>query len=398
VTFPAVTSLQFYLYVADGYGLAFFMACLSAFFLTRKKARPILASLLLTLSVAIYQAYLTVTVTLLLLFLFTELFFGKESVLALFRRGLLFLLSGAASVLAYYGILFLILRLTGQTLLEYQGVSSGFSPSSFSLAASFWNMGKTTLDFFFDFSQGIAFFPVFNLIFFGFTALILLGMVFTAKPPVARCLLSLLFLFLLPVGGTLLALLNAHVDYHMLMKMGFLTPYLIPLLLYEKGAFSLSWERVKRWSILLLTVFLVFCQVVLAAASYHKAQLAYEKSYGVLMRLAHQMEQTPKALSCEKLLVVGALPGSEAYSVNFPPDVTGTTDSYLLRADDESVGQSILCSALNDYIGTEFSFLAGEEKAAWGKRSDVAAMPVFPEEGSVAVKEDILIIKLSEEK
>ena len=115
------------------------------------------------------------------------------------------------------------------------------------------------------------------------------------------------------------------------------------------------------------------------------------------MRLAHQIEQTPDALSCRRLLVVGALPGSEAYSVNFPPDMTGTTDSYLLRADDESVGQSILCSTLNDYIGTDFSFLAGEEKDAWLEQSAVAEMPVFPEAGSVAVKDDILIIKLSEE-
>ena len=77
---------------------------------------------------------------------------------------------------------------------------------------------------------------------------------------------------------------------------------------------------------------------------------------------------------CDKILVLGALDNSQAYSVNLPPDITGITDGNIIRADDETVGQSVLCSALNDYCDKNYSFLSGEEKKKLKEREEVKAM------------------------
>ena len=142
----------------------------------------------------------------------------------------------------------------------------------------------------------------------------------------------------------------------------------------------------------------VICnQIVLANVSYHKSQMAYEKSYGMLIRLADRIEQTKGSSDCKELLVIGALPESEAYGVLLPPDITGVTEGYILRADDETVGQSVLCSALNDYCGKEYRFLAGEEKQKFMEKETICQMPCWPAEDSIAIEDDVLVIKLGVE-
>ena len=73
VTFPAVTSVMMYNYVADGYSIAFLFSCIAAMLLTRDKPCYIAATVLIALSAGIYQAYITVTLMLLLLYIRTKL-------------------------------------------------------------------------------------------------------------------------------------------------------------------------------------------------------------------------------------------------------------------------------------------------------------------------------------
>ena len=137
---------------------------------------------------------------------------------------------------------------------------------------------------------------------------------------------------------------------------------------------------------------LICNQVIIANVSYHKLQIAYEKSYGTLIRIADRIEQTEGAEDCNRILVVGTLPDSEAYSAVLPPDITGTTDGFILRADDEIVEQSVLGSALNDYCGTAYTFVAGEEKKSLLKKAD--ALQSWPHADAVCVVEDVIVIKL----
>jgi hypothetical protein len=199
-------------------------------------------------------------------------------------------------------------------------------------------------------------------------------------------------------GAGALAFLNAHVDYHNLMLMGYLVFYLFFIIIYERGTEKTEKRTaVKCWVVLLTTALIIANQVVIANVSYHEAQIAYEKSYGVLTRIADRIEQTEGADACDKILVVGALADSEAYSVNLTPDITGITDGYIIRADDEVVGQSVLTSALNDYCGKNYTFISGDQKDAMLKREDIKSMKKWPAKDCVAVVEDIVVVKLGTE-
>ena len=116
-----------------------------------------------------------------------------------------------------------------------------------------------------------------------------------------------------------------------------------------------------------------------------------------LIRIADRIEQTENAENCNEIVVIGALDGSKEYSVDLPPDMTGITNGFIIRADDEIVGQSVFCSALNDYCHKHYSFLSGNRKQYFVSNPVVKDMDIWPGKGSVAVVDNVLVIKLGAE-
>ena len=169
-------------------------------------------------------------------------------------------------------------------------------------------------------------------------------------------------------------------------------------MLYERGTETKEKHiEAKCWVVFLTTTAIIANQVVISNVSYHKAQMAYEKSYGVLVRIADRIEQTPGSEDCDKLLVIGALDNSEAYSVKLPPEITGITDGYIIRADDEVVNQSVLTSSINDYCGKNYQFVSGDEKKEIIRRADIESMKKWPHSGCVAIVDDMVVVKLGTE-
>lgn len=400
VSFPTVTSVMMYNYVADGYSIAFFLSVLAALFMTREKPRYLLSVLLIALSTAIYQAYITITIMLVILHLIDETLYTGTSLHVTLKKGIVMLLTGIAGVLLYSVILTALLHFSSTALLDYQGIDSAASFSSIDIPGSLYSIKETFMNCFFDLSEGLNLYVILNV----FTLIFTLAhyVKYTVKNQLYKTPSKLFILVLL--GGMLLAgagalsFVNAGVDYHNLMLMGYSVFYLFFLILYERGADrNETHVAAKRWTILLVALVITANQVVVSNVSYHKAQMAYEKSYGVLIRIADRIEQTPDAEKCDRILVIGALENSQDYSVNLTPDITGITDGYIIRADDESVGQSVFCSALNDYCEKDYLFLSGKEKQLLKKNAKVKAMETWPAQNSIAVVDDTIVVKLGTE-
>ena len=397
ITFPTVTSVMMYNYVADGYALAFLFSCAAAMLLTKDKPCYIGSLVLIALSAGIYQAYITVTIMLLLLSLILDAIYKNTDLKNLLIKCLKFLITGILGMVLYYLMMTIILKITGTTLLDYQGFDSATSLKGIDIAGALYTVKESFIRYFFDFSAGLNVFIVTNCIVFVLTAVLYLTDVIKNKLSIAKFLLLCVFVILLPVGASVLSFINSGIDYHNLMKMGFLVFYLFLILQYEKAESTSSKLNTSvAWAILGVVALLIFNQTIIANVSYHKLNMAYEKSYGALIRIADRIEQTEGAQECDRILVLGCLPESEAYSAVLPPDMTGTTDSYILRADDEVVGQSVLCSALNDYCGKKYKFISGGEKSELLGKIDTDRLNNWPEKNSISVIDNVIVIKLGD--
>ena len=396
VSFPTVTSVMLYNYVADAYALAFLLATLAAFFISKKRPNFILAVIFIALSVGIYQAYVTVTITLLLCNLILQVFDNRSKVKEILLKAAKYLLIGVAGMALYYVILLITLKITGTTLLEYQGIDNLTSLSGFNILKSLYTIKEAFVNLFFDFSKGFNAFAILNIIVFALLFVFLLTEIIKNKLNVAKILVLLVCIVLLPIGAGALSFINGDVDFHNLMKMGFFAFYLLLILQYENVQLkSEKFNVVKLWAILILMITLIFNQIVIANVSYHKLNMAYQKSYGVIIRIADRIEQTEGTENCNKILVLGTLDDSEAYSAMLPPEITGTTDGYIIRADDEMVGQSVFCSAINDYCGKNYKFVAGQEKEELLNKFDENILNVWPQSNSILVIDNVIVIKLS---
>ena len=400
VSFPTVTSVLMYNYVADGYGIAFFLSTLAAVLMTDKKPKYLLALFLICLSTAIYQAYITVTITLLIVSLLDKLIYQKEDIKSLIKKALKYALTGILGLALYYLILMIILKRNGIGLLDYQGISNSASSFSMDLKGSFYLVKEICFDYFFDFSKGANLFIILNVIIFVFTVSVYVTHAFKNKifKSFSKILLAVLLIGVLLIGSVVLVFINPNIDYHNLMVMGYSIFYVFFIILYEKETKKkTNLDFVKNWGVLIISLVLILNQIVLSNVCYHKAQMAYEKSYGTLIRIADRIEQTKGSEKCNEILVIGALCDSEKYSIDFPPDMTGVTDGYIIRKDDEQVNQSVFCSALNDYCHKDYKFISGERKKELLKDDEIKNMSEWPEQGSIIVKDNIIVVNFKME-
>ncbi len=123
VTFPALASTYAYIYTADGYMFAMFLAVL-AVYLTKKYPSKgfIFGGICLAFSMGTYQAYLPVTMLLSLLvvlgYYLTE---NEKKDKAIFTSKVVGM--GAIGVSLYYIVLQILLRVEGVSLADYQGIN-----------------------------------------------------------------------------------------------------------------------------------------------------------------------------------------------------------------------------------------------------------------------------------
>jgi hypothetical protein len=269
--------------------------------------------------------------------------------------------------------------------------------SAVDLTGALYTVKRVFLNYFFNFSNGVTLFTVLNIMIFAFGVAVYLKYAIRNKifnsPLKIAILLGICVFF--GIGGTVLAFINAGVDYHNLMLMGYIVYYICFIILYERGEISEGkTAQVRCWGVLIISAILILNQVVISNVSYHKAQVAYEKSYGTIIRIADRIEQLPESGKCDEILVIGAISDSGAYSVELPPDITGITDGYIIRADDETVKQSVLCSALNDYCGKNYKFISGKRKAKLLKKEAIVNMNKWPLRESDAVVDNVIVINL----
>ena len=119
VSFPTVTSVLLYNYVADAYALSFLFSCIAVLLMTSEKPRYIGATVLIALSVGIYQAYITVAIMLLLCYLIMSVMQKETDIKNLLLKTLKFFLTGVFGMVLYYLIVVFEVQISSLSLFHH---------------------------------------------------------------------------------------------------------------------------------------------------------------------------------------------------------------------------------------------------------------------------------------
>ena len=406
VVYPVVTSIFSFMFTAWEYQLGLIFSVLAAKLLIEKRSVLvfILAAIVSTISLGIYQAYFAVTIALFLISLFIDVLDEKfENVVAYIKTGLIYLGNLGVSLVAWAVIRKLTMAVKGIVAVDYKGMDEGYSIGQFPLLV------LRAIKAFFGFGQeGI------NAVLYqrAFTALIVVitlwqicYLLIQLKLRIGMKLISLVGLVLLPIGMNLVYLLSTSSEYNVdsLMLYGDIFVFIFPIILIEKlqerqfGAGTLF--NVTKWATWVQIAALFVMTIgytYMDNAAYLKAEIAQEQAIAYFNQLITSIKNCDGFEEDMEIVLVGW---------SKLDDGTFTTVDNMEQLDAVKIEKFPRYTDLVRYEGSIYflrehlgfgneNVIVDDGKLA--SNSKVKAMPTYPNDGAIAVMDGKVIVKLGE--
>ncbi len=404
VTFPVVACTFSYLYVADAYFLALLLNAAAVYIAKENDKSPLhlaLSVLLMALACGIYQAYICFAIGLFLFDCILRLF-TDEKVSEIVKSGVRYCIVILLSLLLYYAVLKILLMVTGTSLASYQG----FSSMSLENIPAFLRRIPLAYSIFFS---KLFTLPVLSKFFAvvrdGFYLLFILEILYLTvrlkiyeKPE--KLLLLTAGIVLIPLALNFVSVLGVDANIHMLMIYAFLLVFLLTLRFTELTARQLIIGRKAHWYIPfavsgILSCLLIWSNFCVSNIGYLRLQISYESSFALANRIAARIEQV------------------ENYSPEIPVAFVGSpSDQIYGRAGNEfdafrgmtGTNTKIFFNEINlrdryyiaDYIGIRLPAPSEEQKEMLRQSGMLEKMPSYPAEGSVALYNGVIVVKMGE--
>ena len=404
--FPSVAYTFLYLFTASAYCFGVLLAVLAVWLTARTRLGFLPGALLLACAVGTYQAYLAVAAALALM---AAVLFGLEGgkdPSALLRTALRYLALLVLGLLLYYGILRIFLAVKDLTLLNYKGISS------FGLAGIFAQIGpayRTFFSYFFE-PGGFASYTTPAAVagngVLALAALWALGKLvrrnrLTQKP--LTLALTLLLAALLPLALNLTVLMGEAMP---IMRYALVLTYVLDLCLVDR-ALALGEAKEKKrsgkapagWSRLAPRLATGGAAVLLLLVSFFIDNLAYTVSAqahrateSFAARLVERVESTPGYVQGMEVLIIGGFPSGVYHS---------DQEVFALVEDYSNLSSSVLplnkhvYYYLNDWLNVPWPEPREETMIAVSNSADFQAMPLYPSDGSVVIRDGKVIVKLA---
>lgn len=396
VTFPTITSTFSYMFTADAYMAASFLTALSLLLTVKFTFGFLPGALLFYLGVGVYQANLPFLMTLVTLLIIKEILFKQGNLLSflqlVFRTAIL-MITG----MVLYGITFLIHRSFFETTSsDYQGFGE-FGNSSEGTSGIFMKMLNGNAEFFFrgfytEFPVNL--FELLNaavliLLIIGFVLIIRQNRIHLNRP----LIFAAIFLMIsLPFSAFSLYIISPEINYHLLMVLGLLSIYMLPILFYD-NLHGLSKEAViTSWGIVLASFLVIFNFALIANISYLNQQLKFERAQALTNRIIMTIESSEDYHRDVKVAVIGRpRMYSEISREVIPskiPKMAGALYRDLLREPHH------FQAMMTNYFGVTYDFIEPEEVRPLKESEKFRSMPTWPSPDSIQMIDDVLVVKL----
>ena len=403
---PATTETFFFLFTADGYMIAMLLATLAVYFSRIEENRLsgfVLSGVCICVSCGIYQAYVSFALLLAICYFVDELLQNNYSKQSYFKWILRQIVIYVVSLAVYFVIWKLCMRLTGTVANDYQGISEVGTISLGLLVRGLLNSIKTTILYFLQWNvleHGFTLYSILNLVFLG----IMVAGIFIScrksnifKRKWMVVLLALCLAAIMPFAG-IWHFVSDDVGYRAMMLQSLTLLFVLTAVLYERWAKPVLSNIVGTFLIII-----VVNNALMANISYFYLNLCYERSYAEGIEMMIEIHDLQNEYDFNKIAVVG----NRIYEVQYE-DLDSETGKARASGKIHILSGGLEKTLLYDSDRTtkflQATFGLDLEVVGWMQRNklldsaEVQAMGCWPERDSIAVIDDILVIKLSERK
>ena len=393
---PSTTETVFFGYTVDGYMLGLTMGALAALLSCKNPSvrKSVFSAVLLSLTCAVYQAYLSFAILLcaayLVLHLMNPDFTVKKAWGWIGRHVVIY----TAALASYYVVWKIALRAMDVQAVGYQGIDQvghiGISTLVHGAIDSVSNL------FYFLFEWNIFKFPIstyaaINVIF----VLCFIGILVAAlKKSNAGKEFGRL--------ATILLVLLACVPMISIWEFTSDTVFYRPMMLHSVSVFYIlalilcnRWVKPKFSTIFgLLTAAMVFNFAVMANISYFYLDKSYERSYYIASEIMEEIEELtlPEGGKVIKIAFIGDR-GQETRLDNKYPSNQNFMMSKLLESDIISNGEHAY-RFMENLFGLNLPEVTSQEQKQLEKNPQVQNLPTWPNRDCVAVIDDTVVVRL----
>lgn len=401
---PATTETLFFLFTADGYMMAMFLAALGVYFSRieeNRLSRLIFSGVCICISCGIYQAYVSFALILALCYFIDILLQNnhkKEDCFKwVFHQVIIYIISLAV----YYVIWKLCMYFSNTVANNYQGISEVGKISVGLLVNGLVSSIKSS----------ILYFVQFNVLKHGFTLYSVLNILFIVTMVVGliiSCMNSGIFYRKWALGLFILCLVaiipfaciwnftSDSILYRPMMLQSLTLLFIMTALLYERWSIS----AVKN----IVCIFLIVITLnnsIMANISYFYMNLCYERTYAEGLEMMMKIHDFQDKYKFDKIAVVG----NRAYNVFLENidlqkgKIQGSTKILILSSNLE---KSLLFDSehtirfLQATFGLELKSLNLEQRKDLFNTDEVKSMSCWPAGDSITVIDNTLVIKLSD--
>lgn len=399
MVFPSLIGLFGYMFTSSSYGLSFLLVVLAVWLLCRPCKWAVLPALFcLVASLSIYQAYISIAASLLVLVLIRMLL-TEEEPLAVLKKGIGYVFFLIAGLGIYYLGTQVVLRVTGISFNDYASDNISFHPAYLleGVRLAYVNF----LRFFYWAHHRLMPTQLSRLLhvalFAAMAVLLLLWVRKQKKPLLARLLLLLVLIGILPLAINCMYLITTESSIHTLVLYSFTAVYILAALLAELwlreaacGTLAEILRRLMLDGMALAMAMIVFINVYTANTAYLTLHLRYENAYSFYTSLTAQIQQCPEFREGTRIAVIG-----DWKSPDFYTDHMEFTD-YLIGVKGFLPSDYSAPYFMEYYIGFPAEFVSAEEAQALRLTEDFRNMAVYPYYGSIGLIDDVIVVKLSE--
>lgn len=394
-----------YLHDLDCYMLSLVCAVAAVYLWKRYSWGFLPGALFVTVSLGMYQSYLTVTIALVMFVCILDLLDG-QTFKTVFTKGL----KAICMILIGGGLYFVSMKVI-QKLMSIQMATGNYNTMDTALTLTPQLLAEMVIGAYRDcaerFLNAYSSYP--SIMVKGITILLLilsLGMLAaelcSKKVHIPEKLLCIALIVLLPLGMNIIYVLVIGVNHDLMVYAIWLT-YLLMLLLSdrfakkvkEKGGFLAKYKagEVQRGLCLLLVFVLLYGNVQFANGLYLKKDLEYDAYLSLMTRVTDRMEETEEYVPGETPVYFAGIPdllNDEIPGFREYQQVVGATNTDVIFAAYRSRYQAYF-----DYVlGIPVDLVEDAVWDAMWQDPRVQALPSYPAKGCIAVIDGILVVKL----